>query len=201
MLSLQHSARHLSRSAVQLISSRAGAGTRHHQGEGFNDPAAAFLDGGAAADASAHLYSLGAEVQELAYLHSMAAVEYSAAEARRAAEREEAAAATDRLLPASEAPVEVRWGSLLLMRCSVPSAQLSWPADHSAWRYCACPQPLAASQAGHIHTAAPAEDDGLCEVCCHDFYESFDSERQLILRSSWLCAGAGSLRDIRRRLE
>lgn len=145
-------------------------------------------------------------MQELAYLHSMTAAQYSAAEGRRAAEREAAERATDRL-HASEVPVEVRWaaGRELgrLAGCALPLAALQaamQPDSHSALRCRACPQPLAA---GHAHTAesAAGADEGLCEICCHDFYEGVDFERQLVLRSSWLCAGAGSLRDIRRRLE
>lgn len=33
-----------------------------------------------------------------------------------------------------------------------------------------------------------------------DFYEEFQPDRQLVLRSAWLCAGAGSLAAMRARL-
>ncbi|KAL4425555.1 hypothetical protein ABPG75_009571 [Micractinium tetrahymenae] len=64
---------------------------------------------------------------------------------------------------------------------------------------------LAAAQA---ELAAAVEvEAGECSACGallseHDFYEAeFAEERQLVLRSTWLCAGAESLADMREKLE
>lgn len=123
MLSLQRGARLLlSRAVSPPASCRALTTLRHHQGEAQH-PAATASDGGVDASCAwaqcsgfSNLYSLGAELQELAYLHSVVALERSAAEGWRAAEGEAAAAAADRLLHSSEVPVEVRWSPLC---CSV----------------------------------------------------------------------------------
>ena len=56
---------------------------------------------------------------------------------------------------------------------------------------------------------ALAKEAAVCDYCgdCpaeSDFYETdleFQPEHQLVLRSSWLCAGAGSLAAMRERLQ